>query len=406
MPETLLIILDYYWRPLKAASRALDHGRIMVAALLALAVSWLASGVSSALRSIQVAQTVADPNHPVKADLTTRALSVFDGSFGTLILVAFVFVPAAIAILAAWKGLGSFGVAMRRDYTLVLVCVLFAWVAARIAGFVLTFVPGIGVWAGVASSGYWLILAICSLSVALGVGLVEAAVASVGALVACAFGFVLYSFVGSSMWFLASPWVLYWGYGLVATDVRLLGSGLRSRQNFRRQLEISTLNPRDADAHYQLGLIYQSRRQNDQAAERFKQAIAIDRGEAGAHYQLGRIALQNGNAKEALDYFCTAAEIDPKHSSNEVWRDMGIALLQLGDRENAEKALARYVERREYDPEGLYWLGKALAASERKAEAVSSFERAIEAAKTAPPHRRGVVRQWIGKSKSELKAIG
>ncbi len=406
MPETLLIILDYYRRPMKAASRALDHGRIMVAALLAIVVSWFSSGASNAMLALQVARTVPDPNHPANVAVAARVLSLFDGSLSTLILIGFVFVPAAIAILAAWKGLGSFGVAMRRDYTLVLVCVLFAWVAARVPGFVLTFVPGAALWAGVASSVYWLFLAVCSLSVALGVGVGAAAVASVGALVACGFGFVLYSFVGSSMWFLASPWVLYWGYGLVATDVRLLGSGLRSRQNFRRQLEIATLNPRDADAHYQLGLIYQSRRQNEQATAKFKQAIEIDRSEAGAHYQLGRIALQQGNSKEALDYFCTAAELDPKHSSNEVWRDMGIALLQTGDRENSEKALARYVERREYDPEGLYWLGKALAASERKAEAVSSFERAIEAAKTAPPHRRGVVRQWIGKSKTELKAIG
>jgi tetratricopeptide (TPR) repeat protein len=188
--------------------------------------------------------------------------------------------------------------------------------------------------------------------------------------------------------------------------LRLIGSGLSSRQNFRRQLELATLNPRDSDAHYQLGLIYQTRRQYVEAVSRFKQAIEIDPREAGAHYQLGRIALEQGRHQEALDCFCAAAEIDEKHSSNEVWRDMGIACFHLGDRANACRALERYVERREYDPEGLYWLGKALVAEDRKPEAAAMFKQAIEAAQSAPNHRRGVVRQWAGKARAEMKALG
>src|ERR1051325_1564323 len=61
--------------------------------------------------------------------------------------------------------------------------------------------------------------------------------------------------------YLFSPFLLFYAFMMFRGDIGDLGFSLRQRQGFRRSMEASTINPRDASAHYQLGLIYQSRRQ-------------------------------------------------------------------------------------------------------------------------------------------------
>ena len=82
--------------------------------------------------------------------------------------------------------------------------------------------------------------------------------------------------------FLASPFILYYLYMAFRGDLGAIGQSFRSRQNFKRMMEASTLNPHDADAQYQLGLIYQQRRQYSEAIARFQAAVKIDKMEADA----------------------------------------------------------------------------------------------------------------------------
>jgi len=88
-------------------------------------------------------------------------------------------------------------------------------------------------------------------------------------------------------------------------------------------LEASALNPHDAGAQYQLGLIYQQRRQYGEAIQRFQNAVAIDPREADAHFQLGRIAREQGRLNDALAHFQTVLDLDDKHSQNEILREIG-----------------------------------------------------------------------------------
>jgi len=206
-------------------------------------------------------------------------------------------------------------------------------------------------------------------------------------------------------YYLMSPFLLYYGYTLFASDVRSLGDGLRSRQHFQQQLEIATTNPRDADAHYQLGLIYQKRRQWTEAIVRFEKAVEIDPGEADPHYQLGRIARAQKRFDDAIGHLKTAAELDDKLSQSDVWRDLGAAYFESGMVQEAAAALEKYTDRRSYDPEGLYWYGRALATLGRKDDAREMFQRAVDAVKTMPSHRRAEVRTWGSQSKGELKKL-
>jgi tetratricopeptide (TPR) repeat protein len=185
--------------------------------------------------------------------------------------------------------------------------------------------------------------------------------------------------------------------------VRSLGDGLRGRQHLQQQLEIATTNPRDADAHYQLGLVYQKRRQYSEAISRFQKAIEIDPTESDAQFQLGRIAREQGRFDDAIRYLKTAAGLNDKLASSEVWRELGAAYLGTSRFEEAVAALEKYTQRRSYDPEGLYWYGKALAGLGRNAEAREAFGQCVEAVDTMPKHRRAEVRKWKGLAKTELK---
>ncbi|MGH9594798.1 MAG: tetratricopeptide repeat protein, partial [Bryobacteraceae bacterium] len=206
--------------------------------------------------------------------------------------------------------------------------------------------------------------------------------------------------------YLASPFLLYYAYIMLQQDVRLLSGGLSSRQSMRRHLEASTLNPRDYDAHYQLGLIYQQRRNYPEAIARFERAIEIaPTEEADTHYQLGRIAREQKRLEDARKYFAAALAIDDKHFQSEVWRDLGATDYELGRLDLALPELEKYVDRRGYDPEGLYWLGMTLKKLDRLGDARDAFERAFEAARTTPAHRRRQAGKWGSLARAGLLTL-
>jgi tetratricopeptide (TPR) repeat protein len=122
---------------------------------------------------------------------------------------------------------------------------------------------------------------------------------------------------------IASPFFLFYAYYYLGGEIGNLGAGLRTRQNFRRMLDAAAVNPHDGEAQYQLGLIYQERRQYTEAIQRFKKAIEIDPGETDAHFQLGRIAREQGRRRDALQHFEVVLNQDEKHSQSEILRELG-----------------------------------------------------------------------------------
>jgi len=193
---------------------------------------------------------------------------------------------------------------------------------------------------------------------------------------------------------LSSPFLLFFVFYYLRGEFANLGAGLRSRQHFHRMLEAAAVNPHDGDAQYQLGLIYQQRRQYTEAIRRFESAVAIDPSETDAHFQLGRIALQQGRLSDALQHFQTVYVQDPKHSSNEILRELGALYVKAGQYQDALGQLETYIEQRPYDPEGLYYLAFALEKTGAVARAREMYERAIEAARTAPRFRKRYTATW------------
>ena len=76
---------------------------------------------------------------------------------------------------------------------------------------------------------------------------------------------------------------------------------------------------------------------------------------------MGRVLRAQGDSTAALEHLKTAAAIDNKLAQSEVLRETGAALLDLGRDDEARDILREYTNRRNFDPEGLYWYGVALS---------------------------------------------
>lgn len=361
------------------------------------AVAPPAAPPESAMAAEREAETEAPPS-------PAWPLLMVASSFGPISTVAglvFLYVPATLLLVTLFDRVGSFGVALRRDFGGLLVCTLSAFTVAflpvGLAGLAGSIPPPVRIaLLGAAALGFAALMVV-ALQTACGANLGPA-------LATVALSWLSFGLQGFLL-FLASPWILYFGYRAMQGQALDILGGLGARRSFRRYLEASTLNPRDADAHYQLGLIHMQRRQFQEAKERFRRAVEIDPGEVDAQFQLARIARQEGRWEDAIAHLESVLARDPQHASFEAWREAGAVYLGSGAYEHARTALERFVENRAYDPEGLCRLGMAYKALNETEKARSLFDRCIEAARTAPDHRQRDVRPWRREAERERRGL-
>jgi tetratricopeptide (TPR) repeat protein len=391
----LRALFRLYANPVAAIGQILDRGRLWFAIVAALVVS--------------VTLHISDFPPRGAGTLLLRFISFTPGGYlAPLLMTAVAFVPAIIACRAIF-GHGSFGILMSGDYAPLLMCAFTCWAAAYLPLALLRAFTDFD-WAQtpalyLAANLYFASLTALSARSVYGSSFPAALGITTIAWIVAVLSTGLIGILGSALYLLMSPFALYYLYAMFGSNVRSLGEGMRSRQHFQEQLQIATNNPHDADAHYQLGLIHQKRRQYSEALGRFERAIQIDPDLADAHMQLGVIAREQKRFEDAIRHLVKAATLDDKLAQSDVWREMGAAYLGASRTPEALAALVKYVERRPYDPEGLFWYGKALAQAGRTAEARGMFERAIEAVDTMPSRRRAQVRHWRGQAQTEIRKI-
>jgi tetratricopeptide (TPR) repeat protein len=330
--------------------------------------------------------------------------------FEPLLLLSVFYVPAAIFLLGILGGVGSFGLVLRRDYGPLSVCALTAWAAAHlpfaVAGSLLysqQLDPQIYLALWTISGVVFGVFMVFALRTVFGVNYIQA-IATVGlAWLAMSLGMHIFNYV--SPW-LFSPFLIFYAFlyfgGSVSGEVLGFGNALRQKRNFKRFLHNATVNPKDADAHVQLGLIYSQRRQEAKAAEHFNKAIEIDAKEIDANYELGKIARKKGELQTALDHFAIVVEQNDRHALSEVWREIGATYLAGNMFAEAGDALEKFVERRSADPEGLYYLGKVYKGLDESEKAREMFDEVLTSAKTSPDFRRQSVKQWSKLAQKEL----
>lgn len=332
------------------------------------------------------------------------------GFYMPLVSLSIFYVPTVILLMSIFAAVGNFGVVLRRDYGTLATCTLMAWAAAHLpfalAGAVLYSQPVdvsvyLSLW--LASGLLFGILMVFVIRTVFGANYGVAVVVVSIAWISLSLGMYVFEYV--SPWLL-SPFLLFFVFmyfgGYLGGEVRGFGNAFRQKQNLKRFLHNATVNPKDADAHVQLGLIYLGRRQETRALEHLNKAIEIDPDEIDANYELGKIARAKGSLQEALDHFSKVVEQNDKHALSEVWREIGATYLEAGMFNEAQDALEKFVDRRAFDTEGLYYLGKTLKSLGQTEKAREMFEQAVESAKTSPDFRRSNVRYWSKLAQKEI----
>jgi tetratricopeptide (TPR) repeat protein len=310
--------------------------------------------------------------------------------FTTILALVLLYVPSTLLVLSHLEYLGSISVVMQRMYGSLLVCTLSVWVAAHLPFALLGFAVGEN---ATVALGYWI-----------------AAKLVFGALMVLTLRTVAGATLGNALATVSVSWLAMLFYGPVMSIVRFFplfwvlpfalggwafySGGYSQQRSFRRSLHAATINEHDAEAQYQLGLIYHQRRQFTEAQARFERAVAIDPREVDAHFQLGRLAREQGRFSDAINHFTQVVSRDDKHSLHEIWREVGATYLGAGMLNEAREALEKFIDRREYDPEGLYLLAETMDKLGDQAKARELFQRCHEAAASMPYHRRRETGRW------------
>jgi tetratricopeptide (TPR) repeat protein len=375
------LVLRLYVQPATAMSDILDQGSLIFNSAAVLVVSFLLGRLIPGL-----------------------GISFY----APLLVLAVAYVPGVLAITGlAGRITGRFGSGFQRDYAPLLTCAAAAWTAANLPLLALGWLqPRLFVTATAPAYLYFAVLIFFAVRTVFGTGNGAAVLIVFLSWIPLVAAYFVWSPLRFLLGWLASPFVLFYVFFYLRGEMGTLGAGLRNRQTFRRNLEAAAVNPHDGEAQYQLGLIYQQRRQTTEAIRRFSSAVTIDPSHTDAHFQLGRIAREQGRLKEALGHFQTVMDQDERHSQSEILRELGALYVSARQFEDARHELAEYVERRPYDPEGLFHYGQALEGLGKSNEAREAYDRAAEAASLAPSYLRRAAARWSRLARRQARAIG
>ncbi len=151
----------------------------------------------------------------------------------------------------------------------------------------------------------------------------------------------------------------------------LIGNIFFKLQDFESSLqayrEVIKLDSKDALAHYNIGLVYQSMKDVDQAEENFKEAIKRDKGAKKPEVPKGA---SSDDLAYSLTIRATPVTFDSHKSLGEIYFN----------KKMLEKALEEYEQAIEWvpdDPESHYWIGKLQSDLGNKSEAITHLERCV-----------------------------
>ncbi|HEX6185629.1 MAG TPA: tetratricopeptide repeat protein [Pyrinomonadaceae bacterium] len=373
------------------------------------------------------------------------AVRVLLSSAGSVLLVALVYVPLSVLIANLFERRGSFGLVLRQEYGAAASTTLYALAAASLLALPLAYLDqAAGLGASVERSAVSLGELMRTASPQGPTEEESAAImaAATSALPRALLLMLIQPIILFSLWAVVAVREVFrmtWGKALVVTVVStvlmipallllpifsaLLGSPFlvllvffvlrsyfaeatraqRARAAFRQNLEAATLNPADASAHYNLGLLHQQRKEYDEARTRFLRAVEIDPEETDAHYQLGRIARAEGRFPEAITHFGETVSRDDSHAQHEIWREVGATYLAAGQFGDARDALERFLARRSSDPEALYLMGRTAAGAGDLRGAKEWMQRCVEAVRTAPAYKYRADKRWLNEAQQFLR---
>jgi tetratricopeptide (TPR) repeat protein len=220
----------------------------------------------------------------------------------------------------------------------------------------------------------------------------------------CCFTFPIY-------YVLAAYWVVLAFFLLALLSFWTL-RGLRRRQiartqahEVRRYLQALAENPRNSDAHYQLGLIHWNRKSLDAAQDYFARAIKLAPQEAAYHYWLGRTYEAKNDWRQAIPHFEEAHSLDPEYEMSIACREAGKGYLHTGNLGKAKEFLELFLSRNSSDIEGRYWLAVAMKRSGEVEPMRFHLNVIREQAQSSPGLFKKLNREWILRARGLMRDL-
>ncbi len=176
-----------------------------------------------------------------------------------------------------------------------------------------------------------------------------------------------------------------------------------SERVFQQNLHSLTLNPQDADAHYQLGLIHFKRGNWESAGRYFEAALKIEPADPDYHYYIGRTYERTGEWQLALERYEETYRLNPEYGLGDIFREVGKAYLHTGSVEKGKEFLNFFLKRRDSDPEGRYWLAVALQKLGDEAQMRFQLNLIVEQARSHPRFFRKENREWIHRARTMIR---
>ena len=138
-------------------------------------------------------------------------------------------------------------------------------------------------------------------------------------------------------------------HGELASEYQSAGKIPEALAAYRQELEI---NPHNAVARYQLGVLMLEMRDAAQGKALIEEALRERPGLADADYNMGRAEMLLGNDAVALDYFkrATTADSDPQVIEL-AWYQLGMVYRHLNRMEEARQAMATFQKLKDAEAE-------------------------------------------------------
>ena len=436
------LLFGLLWQPMAAMRTLRDRAPVALAAVAALLMTWIYSLVVVVMSGYVQAggKPPLSPEmvSPAYGGRSFFAVILLSGSLRALmtaamivLFIAVIYVPIVILIGNLFEQRGSFALVVREEFAAMASCALMA----QTVSLLVTVLPAIFIgWQGAwlrsdAVIGYFVMVVVIPLPVfawlmtlATGAVFQAGGVGQPGQPVPvgqpgqsnwlAASGTVLISFLSllllplfmdASSFVCASPILVIMLLFLMRDRVDDYVRSQKSRQSFNQNLQLATLNPADASAHYNLGLVYQQRGDLDAAVSSLTRAIEIDPNETDAHYQLGRIARWQNRLTDAIQHFEKVIEQDAAHSHQEIWRESALVYYAAKQYPDALEMFDKFLQKRPSDAQARYWHGMTLFNLGRTTEAISEMQACIESVKTAPAYKYRTERQWLHLAQNFLR---
>lgn len=157
--------------------------------------------------------------------------------------------------------------------------------------------------------------------------------------------------------------------------------------------QLISLDPKDDEAYYYIGLSYKEMKRYDESLKALAQAVSLAPDKADRHFWLGILYAQLDSVPQARVQLQKAVDLDAGGKS----RNTGIALRQLGfylllekKYDEAANLLERAVQIDDKDVQAWVWLGQGQQNSGNRVRACEAYHRALAIEPAQPDALRGI----------------